>query len=147
MTQPLTDQQFAEIRAELATARQRAELAEVTVERMKRTNRMVNGGAREARERAERAEAELAASTGCPDPVECDHEAEVGQLRAELEQTRQQQTEVERLRAAVAAARALAPSPHAPGYTDAASEMYDEGARAVIRALDDALAPAARPSA
>lgn len=27
---------------------------------------------------------------GCPDPVECDHEAELGQLRAELEQTRQQ---------------------------------------------------------
>jgi hypothetical protein len=30
------------------------------------------------------------ARPGCPDPIECDHEAEVGQLRAELEQTRQQ---------------------------------------------------------
>lgn len=47
--------------AELATARHRTEMAGATIERMKRTNRMVNGGAREARERAERAEAALAA--------------------------------------------------------------------------------------
>ncbi|MCQ6250885.1 hypothetical protein [Streptomyces malaysiensis] len=39
--------------------RQRALRAEATIERMKRTNRMVNGGARQERERAERAEATL----------------------------------------------------------------------------------------
>ncbi|MEV6580259.1 hypothetical protein AB0M92_19075 [Streptomyces sp. NPDC051582] len=39
--------------------RQRAELAEATIERMKRTNRMVNHGARDARIRAEQAEAAL----------------------------------------------------------------------------------------
>jgi hypothetical protein len=39
-----------------------------TIERMKRTNRMVNGGARDARERAERAESTLAAvSRQCED--------------------------------------------------------------------------------
>ena len=37
---------------------------------------------------AEQQEA-LAARPGCPDPIECDHEAEASQLRAELEQTRQ----------------------------------------------------------
>jgi hypothetical protein len=37
----------------------RAETAEATIERMKRTNRMVNGGARQERERAEKAEKRL----------------------------------------------------------------------------------------
>ena len=39
---------------------ERAETAEATIERRKRTNRMVNGGAREARLRAEAAEQQLA---------------------------------------------------------------------------------------
>ncbi|MFE2911283.1 hypothetical protein [Kitasatospora indigofera] len=47
---------------EAASLRQRVATAEATIERMKRTNRMVNDGARDARERAERAEAELDAA-------------------------------------------------------------------------------------
>ncbi|MGW1405041.1 hypothetical protein [Streptomyces sp. NPDC002403] len=41
---------------DVADVRARAEKAEATIERMKRTNRMVNGGARQERERAEQAE-------------------------------------------------------------------------------------------
>ncbi|MFE4328713.1 hypothetical protein ACFRQM_04440 [Streptomyces sp. NPDC056831] len=41
---------------DVADVRARAEKAEATIERMQRTNRMVNGGARQDRERAEKAE-------------------------------------------------------------------------------------------
>ncbi|OKI16556.1 hypothetical protein [Streptomyces sp. CB03911] len=55
------DAQAAELDA-MTDLRQRLATAEATIERMERTNRMVNGGARDARERAERAEAELDAA-------------------------------------------------------------------------------------
>ncbi|WP_329126160.1 hypothetical protein [Streptomyces sp. NBC_01353] len=52
-------EQRQEMAAERYAWQERGTKAEATIERMKRTNRMVNGGARESRERAERAEAAI----------------------------------------------------------------------------------------
>jgi hypothetical protein len=53
----LTDDEARTLREHVETEMREAEAARATIERMKRTNRMVNGGARESRERAARAAA------------------------------------------------------------------------------------------
>ncbi len=84
---------------------ERGDRAEATVERMKRTNRMVNGSAQEARERAEKAEAERDGYAARV-PLICSderHEAKVRGLEAEIQ----------RLASELQAAT-LAPGPHTP---------------------------------
>ncbi|MCX4994283.1 hypothetical protein [Streptomyces longwoodensis] len=55
----LTPDEDALLRQHVEAEIRDADTARGTIERMKRTNRMVNGGARESRERAERAEAAI----------------------------------------------------------------------------------------
>lgn len=55
-----TAQRLTRAGERILAVEKRANTAEATIERMQRTNRMVNGGAREERTRAERAEATLA---------------------------------------------------------------------------------------